>query len=83
MWDYLYFTSIQDPDAIELSSLYGVEYCLDQCITNTSLADFCRSVTYSNGTCYFHDKNLDEIPNSDVIRKSDANTFEKVICRGE
>jgi len=82
-WDYLYYTAIHDPDALHIASLYGVEYCLDQCIANTSVAEFCNSVTYSKGICYFHDKILDEIPNSAISTDSNTNTFEKVVCQGE
>ena len=83
MWDFLYSTSISDPEALQITSLYGVEYCLDLCATNDSFADFCMSLTYSNRKCYFHDKILDELPNSDVLSDTTANTFMKFICEGE
>ena len=82
-WDYLHHTSINVPDALQMSSLSGVEYCLDACLTNTSVATLCRSVTYLKGICYFHDEILDEILNSDILQGSSGNTFIQYVCYGK
>ena len=82
-WDYLHHTSINDPDALQMTSLSGVEYCLDVCLTNTSVPFLCRSVTYIDDICYFHDVILDEIINSDILEESPASTFIQYYCHGK
>ena len=82
LWDHLYKTKLLNADALTFPTLYGVEYCLDQCLYNQSISDMCESFSFNGASCFIHNTNLDGAGYANIQSVAGYNWFGKVRCTG-